>query len=121
MGIYRHSHRGNILNQDVDTNTPGVQVYSTNGAITLRLLGAPGRQRRAASAWPPLPGMPTAARRLTCSTTRRPPHQPGVSVTAGQSRIWVSWQTNSEPDTRGLQGLLPAGTGWPALGRHGGR
>jgi hypothetical protein len=27
----------------------------------------------------------------------------GVTVTAGQSRIWVSWQTNSEPDTAGYR------------------
>jgi hypothetical protein len=37
----------------------------------------------------------------------------GVSVSAGQSRIWVSWQTNSEPDTAGYRVYYRLGQAGP--------
>jgi hypothetical protein len=91
-----------ILNQDADASTPGVQVYSTNGAITLRLLAPQGGNVAHVS-------LASAAGDAFGSTAinlldNAPPGTPsGVSVTAGQSRIGVSWQTNSEPDMAGYR------------------
>ena len=43
-----------------------------------------------------------------------PPATPAnVSVTAGQSRIWVSWHTNSEPDLAGYRVHCRAGAAGP--------
>jgi hypothetical protein len=91
-----------ILNQDVDTNTPGVQVLSTNGAVTL-FLCAPvgGTVARVNLASVVGDAFGSVAVNLLDNT---PPATPtGVSVTAGQSRIWVSWQTSREPDLAGCR------------------
>ncbi len=91
-----------ILTQDVDTNTPGVQVYSTNGAITLKLL-APQGGNVAHVSLASVAGDAYGSTAINLLDNTAPPAPTGVSVSAGQSRIWVSWQTNSEPDTAGYR------------------
>ena len=89
-----------LLNPDADASTAGVQVYSTNGAVTLNLL-APRGGRVAYVRLASVVGdaLGTVAVNLLDSTAPATPS--GVNVTAGQSRIWVSWQTNSEADLAG--------------------
>jgi hypothetical protein len=91
-----------ILSQDVDTNTPGVQVYSTNGAITLKLL-APQGGNVAHVSLASVAGDAYGSTAINLLDNTAPATPTGVSVSAGQSRIWVSWQTNSEPDTAGYR------------------
>jgi Carboxypeptidase regulatory-like domain len=91
-----------ILNQDADASTPGVQVYSTNGAITLKLL-APQGGNIAHVSLASVAGDAFGSTAINLLDNTAPGTPSGVSVTAGQSRIWVSWQTNSEPDTAGYR------------------
>jgi hypothetical protein len=91
-----------ILNQDTDASTPGVQVYSTNGAITLKLL-APQGGNVAHVSLASVAGDAFGSTAINLLDNTAPAAPTGVSVTAGQSRIWVSWQTNSEPDTAGYR------------------
>ena len=91
-----------ILNQDADASTPGVQVYSTNGAITLRLL-APQGGNVAHVSLASVAGDAFGSTAINLLDNTAPSAPISVSVTAGQSRLWVSWQTNSEPDTAGYR------------------
>jgi hypothetical protein len=91
-----------ILTQDVDTNTPGVQVCSTSGAITLRLL-APRGGTVAHVSLASVAGDAYGSTAINLLDNTAPAAPTGLSVSASQSRIWVSWQTNSEPDTAGYR------------------
>jgi hypothetical protein len=91
-----------ILNQDADASTPGVQVYSTNGVITLKLL-APQGGTVAHVSLASVAGDALGSTAINLLDNTAPAAPTGVSVTAGQSRIWVSWQTNSEPDAAGYR------------------
>ncbi len=91
-----------ILSQDMDTNMPGVQVYSTNGTITLKLL-APQGGNAAHVSLASVAGDAYGSTAINLLDNTAPSAPTGVSVSAGQSRIWVSWQTNSEPDTAGYR------------------
>ena len=102
----------NILTPDLDPTTPGVQVASTNGAVTL-LLGAPqgGYVARVSLASVVGDASGTTAINLTDNT---PPATPsGVSIAAGQSRIWAAWQTNKEPDMAGYRVYYRLGQSGP--------
>jgi hypothetical protein len=101
-----------ILNQDLETTTPGVQVMSTNGAVTL-LLRAPvsgtvGRVNLAS-----VVGDAFGSTSINLLDNAPPATPTGVSVTAGQSRIWVSWRTNSEPDLAGYRVYYRMGASGP--------
>jgi hypothetical protein len=102
----------NLLNQDSDTNAPGVQVFTTNGAVTLRLRALAGgtvAQVSLASALGDAFG--TVGINLLDNTAPATPS--GVNVTAGQSRIWVGWQTNSAPDLAGYRVYYRLGASGP--------
>ena len=92
----------NILNADLDPATPGVQVLSTNGAVKL-LLGAPQGGYVAHVSLASLVGDASGTAAINLIDNAPPGTPSGVSVTAGQSRILVSWQTNSEPDLAGYR------------------
>jgi hypothetical protein len=92
----------NILNQDSDTNAPGVQVLSTNGAVTLRLRAPVGGTAAEVSLASVL-GDAFGTVGINLADDTAPATPSGVNVTAGQSRIWVGWQTNSAPDLAGYR------------------
>ncbi len=101
-----------ILNADADPSTPGVQVFSTNGSVTL-VLQAPmgGNLARVSLASVAGDASGTVAINLADNT---PPAMPvGVTTTAGQSRVWVSWQTNSEPDLASYRVYYRSGQAGP--------
>lgn len=101
-----------ILNADLEAATPGVQVMSTNGAVTLSVqapVGGTGALVSLASVVGDAFG--SVAINLLDDT---PPAAPaGVSVTAGQSRIWVAWPTNGEPDLAGYRVYYRMGASGP--------
>ena len=101
-----------ILNPDLDPTTPGVQVLSTNGGITL-LLGAPvgGTVAHVSLASEAGDASGTVAINLIDDA---PPSTPtGINLIAGQSRIWSSWAANSDPDIAGYRVYYRAGQGGP--------
>jgi hypothetical protein len=101
-----------ILNQDADASTPAVQVYSTNGAITLKLLAPQGGNVAHVSLASAV-GDAYGSTAINLLDNTAPSAPTGVSVSAGQSRIWVSWQTNSEPDTAGYRVYYRLGQAGP--------
>jgi hypothetical protein len=101
-----------LLNPDLESTTPEVQVMSTNGAVTPRLrapVGGTGAQVSLVSILGDAFG--TVAINLLDSVAPATPA--GVAVTAGQSRVWVSWRTNSEPDMAGYRVYYRAGASGP--------
>jgi alpha-tubulin suppressor-like RCC1 family protein len=91
-----------ILNQDCDTNIAGIQVVSTNGAVTL-LLQAPSGGTVAHVNLSSVAGDAYGSAEINLIDSTPPATPTNVVVTAGQSRIWVSWQTNREPDVAGYR------------------
>jgi hypothetical protein len=91
-----------ILNQDCDTNIAGIQVVSTNGAVTL-LLQAPLGGTVAHVNLSSVAGDAYGSAEINLIDSTPPATPMNVVVTAGQSRIWVSWQTNREPDVAGYR------------------
>jgi hypothetical protein len=102
----------NILNQDTDTNAPGVQVLSMNGAVTL-FLRAPVGGTVARVILASVVGDAFGSTAINLLDNASPATPAGVSVTAGQSRVWVSWRTNSEPDIASYRVYYRAGTAGP--------
>jgi hypothetical protein len=101
-----------ILNADLDPTTRGVQVLSSNGAVGLVLraqIGGTVARVNLASVAGDASG--TVAINLADNT---PPAAPtGVKITAAQSRIWVLWQTNNEPDIAGYRVYYRLGQSGP--------
>jgi hypothetical protein len=102
----------NILNEDIDTNAPGVQVMSTNGAVTL-FLRAPVGGTLARVNLASVVGDASGSVPINLLDNASPATPVGVSVTAGKSRIWVSWQTNSEPEIAGYRVYYRLGASGP--------
>lgn len=86
-----------VLNGDCDTNLPGIQVVSTNGALTL-VLQAPMGGTVAHVTLASVAGDATGSLAINLVDNTPPTTPTNVTVVAGQSRIWVSWATNTEPD-----------------------
>ena len=107
-----HVHHPVMVTQTIVMHPSGVQVMSTNGAVTL-LLRAPisgtvGRVNLAS-----VVGDAFGSTAINLLDNAPPPMPAGVSVTAGQSRIWVSWRTNSEPDLAGYRIYYRMGVSGP--------
>lgn len=101
-----------ILNADLDAATPGVEVMSTNGAVTLSLqalVGGTTAQVNLASAV----GDAFGSVAINLLDDAAPATPVGVSATAGQSRIWVAWPTNSEPDLASYRVYYRTGASGP--------
>jgi hypothetical protein len=86
-----------ILDADADPSLAGVQIVSTNASITLHLL-APTGGNYASVSLSSVAGDAAGQVSFDLVDTTTPATPAGVSVVPGQSRIWVSWHTNSEPD-----------------------
>jgi len=101
-----------ILSSDADTNTPGVQIVSTNATLTLQLR-APVGGTYASVSLKSVAGDAYGQLGINLADTTPPATPANVIVIAGQSRIWVSWATNSEPDLAGYRVYYRAGAVGP--------
>ena len=101
-----------ILNPDVDTNAPGVQFYSTNGTVTL-MLRAPSGGSAASVSLGSAAGDAFGSAEIQLVDNAAPSTPTGVVATPAQSRIAVSWRTNSEPDFAGYRVYYRMGQSGP--------
>ena len=101
-----------ILNPNSDTDLAGIQVISTNGSVML-LVQAPSGGNTAQINLASVAGDAAGSVTISLIDTTPPATPTSVVVTAGQSRIWVSWQTNSEPDLAGYRVYYSAGVAGP--------
>ena len=101
-----------ILNPDCDTNLPGIQVISTNGTVTLSLKAPPGGTVAQISL-ESVAGDAFGSVAINLVDTNPPATPTNIVVTAGQSRIWVTWATNSEPDVAGYRVYYRTGQNGP--------
>ena len=102
-----------ILSVDSDTNRTGVQIVSTNASLTLRLR-APLGGTYARVSLSSVAGDAYGQVGINLVDDVAPAAPLGVSVIPGQSRLWVSWQTNSEPDLAGYRVHYWSGAAAPA-------
>ena len=101
-----------LVNADADTNRSGVQVVSSNAALTLVLrapVGGTYGQVTVAS----VAGDAHGQIGFNLLDTAAPATPANVAATAGQSRLWVSWHTNAEPDLAGYRVRYRAGAAGP--------
>ena len=102
-----------ILNANADTNMPGVQVVSdTNGVVTL-LLQAPTGGTVAKVSLTSVVGDASGTVEINLIDNTPPATPTGILVSAGQSRVFVSWITNSEPDLASYRVYYRAGQDGP--------
>jgi hypothetical protein len=101
-----------ILNQDCDTNLPGTQVISSNATVTLSLQ-APLRGSVGHVALASVAGDAVGTIAINLINNIPPATPTNIVLSAGQSRIWVSWRTNSEPDLAGYRVYYSAGVSGP--------
>lgn len=101
-----------LLDADVSTNWTGVQVASSNGVLQVHLRAPLGGTYASVSV-SSVAGDARGQVGINLLDTVVPVAPANVLTSAGQSRIWVSWQTNSEPDIAGYRVYYRAGTAGP--------
>ena len=101
-----------ILDSDVTGNYSGVQRVSTNGVLRFTVR-APLGGHTAKVAVASVAGDATGELGINLIDNVPPVAPSKVQATAGQSRVRVSWQTNSEPDITGYRVYYRAGTVGP--------
>ena len=101
-----------LLDVDVSTNWPGVQVASSNGVLQVRLRAPVGGTYASVSV-SSVAGDARGQVGINLIDPVAPVAPANVLASAGQSRVWVSWQTNSEPDIAGYRVYYRAGTVGP--------
>lgn len=101
-----------LLNIDVDTNTPGVQVISSNATVRL-LLRAPLGGSYGSVSLASVAGDAFGTLGISVTDDAAPAAPVAITLSAGQSRILVSWRTNSEPDIAGYRVYYRKGASGP--------
>ncbi len=86
-----------IVNPDLDTNQPGVQLISSNASVTL-VLHAPAGGNYASVSLASVAGDASGQLGINLQDDAAPATPTNVIVKAGQSRIWISWDANTESD-----------------------
>ncbi|MEK7684984.1 MAG: fibronectin type III domain-containing protein [Verrucomicrobiota bacterium] len=101
-----------LLDADVSTNRTGVQVANSNGVLQVRLRAPVGGTYASVSV-SSAAGDARGHVGINLMDAVPPVARANVLASAGQSRVWVSWQTNSEPDIAGYRVYYRAGTARP--------
>lgn len=101
-----------LLDADVSTNWTGVQVSSSNGVLQVRLRAPVGGTYASVSV-SSVAGDAHGQIGINLIDAVAPVAPANLQVLAEQSRVWVSWQTNSEPDIAGYRVHYRAGTAGP--------
>ncbi len=101
-----------LLDADVSTNWAGVQAASSNGVLQVRLRAPVGGTYASVSV-SSVAGDARGRVGINLIDAVPPVAPANVLASAGQSRIWLSWQTNSEPDIAGYRVYYRAGTAGP--------
>jgi hypothetical protein len=101
-----------LLDADLTTDWPGVQVASSNGVLQLRLRAPVGGTYASVSA-SSVVGDAHGHVGINLIDAVPPVAPANVLALAGQSRVWVTWKTNSEPDIAGYRVYYSTGTVGP--------
>ncbi|MBI4327291.1 MAG: fibronectin type III domain-containing protein, partial [Chloroflexi bacterium] len=101
-----------LLDADLSTNWTGVQVASSNGVLQVRLRVPVGGSYANVSV-SSVAGDARGHVGINLLDAVPPVAPANVLAAAGQSRVWVSWQTNREPDIAGYRVYYRAGTVGP--------
>jgi hypothetical protein len=91
-----------LLDADVSTNWTGVQIASSNGVLQVRLRAPVGGTYASVSV-SSVAGDARGHVGINLIDAVAPVAPANVLASAGQSRVWVSWRTNSEPDIAGYR------------------
>lgn len=86
-----------VLNEDGDTNAPGVQVASSNAALDV-VIRAPNGGTEATITILCAAGGASATIPIPLADDGAPDAPSGLALAAGQSRLVVSWASNASPD-----------------------
>jgi len=97
-----------ILDDDANTNWPGIQIASSNGVLQVQvrsLVGGTYARVDVSS----VVGDARGEVGVNLIDNAPPATPTNILLTAGQSRLWVSWLTNNEPDVVGYRVYYRAG------------
>lgn len=86
-----------VLNEDGDTNAPGVQVVSSNATLEIEVQ-APSGGTEASIRILCAAGGTAATVAIPLVDEGAPDAPSGLALAAGQSRVFVSWASNASPD-----------------------
>lgn len=103
---------GSILDPDIRPETSGVQVGSTNGVLRFNVRAPLGGNRMRVEV-ASLAGDAWGEYELPLVDEEPPGKPDSLSVVAGQSRLFVTWRANSEPDAAQYRVYYRAGKAGP--------
>ena len=101
-----------IIGVDESANYPGFQIASTNGVLRFSVR-SPTSGSHAKISVASVAGDASGDVALNLVDTTPPSAPAGLAATAGQSRLFLSWQTNAEPDFAGYRVYYRAGVAGP--------
>jgi len=101
-----------IVDLDVTTNYPGVQLVSTNGVLRFTVRASLGGHN-AKVAVASVAGDAVGELGINLVDSVAPQVPSAITVSAGQSRLFLTWRANTEPDLAGYRLYYRAGTAGP--------